>query len=94
MTFVSPSWRSLISLKGSLNHPKKGTLNHPVGDHLLSIISNFIFEIPISQVIQNDLLIAHEQPLSSGHVNTPFQKGRVIKVSDSYHKASGRFFRR
>ena len=31
VTFVSPSWRSLNPLKGSLNHPKKGTLNHQVG---------------------------------------------------------------
>ena len=30
MTFLSPSWRSLNPLKGSLNHPKKVTLNHQV----------------------------------------------------------------
>ena len=27
MTFLSPSWRSLNHLKGSLNHPKKATKN-------------------------------------------------------------------
>ena len=30
VTFSSPSWRSLNSLKGSLNDPKKVTLNHQV----------------------------------------------------------------
>ena len=30
MTFLSPCWRSLNPLKGSLNHPKKVTLNHLV----------------------------------------------------------------
>ena len=49
VTFLSPSWRSLNPLKGSLNHPKRVTLNHQVHDLFQEL--SFFFNAVVQYLI-------------------------------------------